>query len=223
MARIQIVAAHPDDEALGCGGAMARHAADGDEVRVMFMTDGESSRGSRSQEASIRANACRRACELLGAAEPVLLDFPDNAMDTVPLLDIAKAIEAEISIFRPEIIYTHHSQDLNIDHRLTHEAVLTALRPQPHVKTATILAFETSSSTEWRSPAPLTSFIPNWYVDISATLDVKLNALSAYEMEMRAWPHARSIRAVEHLARWRGATVGVEAAEAFCLVRQIRY
>ena len=222
MARIQIIAAHADDEALGCGGTIARHTAMGDEVRVLFMTDGEASRGERSEQAYVRAMASQAACACLGVATPTNLDFPDNAMDTVPLLSIAKSIAAALKDFEPDIVYTHHAQDLNVDHRLTHEAVMTVLRPQPDLKNSTILAFETVSSTEWRSQTSGTAFIPNWYQDISEYLDRKLEALVIYEMEMRAWPHARSLKAVEHLARWRGASIGRQAAEAFQLVRSVK-
>ena len=142
-------------------------------------------------------------------------------MDSVPLLKVAQAIAAETERFPPDVVYTHHAQDLNVDHRTVHEAVLTVFRPQPGAQKPLILAFEVPSSTEWRAPSAATAFIPNWHVDVSEDLERKLAALRIYEMEMRAWPHARSLKAVEHLARWRGACVGVEAAEAFELVRNI--
>lgn len=219
--KILIVAAHADDEALGCGGTIAKHSANGDEVRVLFMTDGVGARGHSNEEARRRRAACEAACSLLGAPNPFALDFPDNAMDSVPLLKVAQAIEGSLTDFAPDLVYTHHAHDLNVDHRVTHEAVLTALRPQPDRLRSSILAFETPSSTEWRTPSPHTAFVPNWYEDISLTLEAKMAALQCYEMEMRPWPHARSIEALNHLARWRGACIGVEAAEAFELIRYI--
>lgn len=220
---ILIVAAHADDEVLGCGGTIAKHRAKGDEVRVLFMTDGVGARGQSNENARARTAACEAACELLGAPNPTSFDFPDNAMDSVPLLKVAQAVEVTLLGFAPDIVYTHHAHDLNVDHRVTHEAVLTALRPQPGRVRPSILAFETASSTEWRTPSAHTAFVPNWYEDISSTLQAKLDALRCYEMEMRSWPHARSLEALHHLARWRGACIGVEAAEAFQLVRYIGY
>jgi LmbE family N-acetylglucosaminyl deacetylase len=221
MRNILVVAAHPDDEALGCGGTMARHRAEGDRVSVVFMTDGEGARGDRSAEVVRRREACEAACRRLGATSVTALDLPDNRMDALPLLDVVQKIEPVVAAVRPDVVYTHHAGDLNVDHRIVHEAVLTALRPQPGRPAPTILAFEVASSTEWRTPAAANAFVPNWYVDVSAHLDAKLEALGIYHEEMRDWPHARSIAALEHLARWRGACVGVAAAEAFVLVRHI--
>lgn len=199
---------------------MAKHANHGDRVRVLFLTDGEAARGPETADAGRRQAACNSAVALLGAEPPAYLDFPDNAMDRSPLIEIVKRIEAEIGAFIPDVVYTHHAHDLNIDHRITHEAVMTVYRPQPARPCPTILAFEVMSSTEWRAPTAATVFIPNWYEDISVFLVAKKAALMAYRDEMRPWPHSRSIEAVEHLARWRGACVGVEAAEAFSLVRK---
>ena len=117
---------------------------------------------------------------------------------------------------------THFAKDLNIDHRVTHEAVITACRPQPGQSVERMLSFEVPSSTEWQSPGVEYPFVPNWFEEISGTLALKMKALKAYKSEMRQWPHVRSLQAVEHLARWRGASVGVEAAEAFMLIRNVR-
>ena len=131
-------------------------------------------------------------------------------------------VEQHIREISPETVYTHHAGDLNIDHRRTHEATLTACRPQSSHPVTRMLAFETPSSTEWQQPSGALSFSPNWFVDISSTLESKMLALKAYSQEMRPWPHPRSYQGVEHLARWRGATVGCDAAEAFMLVREIQ-
>jgi len=223
---ILILAAHPDDEVLGCGGTMARYAHEGATVRVAFLGDGVSSRGrADSDMAAVRADiAARRvaaetACAILGATIARFGDFPDNRLDTVALLDVVKFIEVLLDEHRPDTVLTHHGGDLNIDHRKVHQAVETACRPQAGRSVRTIASFEVASSTEWRLPGAAAVFVPNWFVDISRWLDHKLRALDAYSAEIREWPHPRSRRAVEHLARWRGATVGVDAAESYLLGR----
>jgi LmbE family N-acetylglucosaminyl deacetylase len=142
-------------------------------------------------------------------------------MDSVDLLDVVKSVEEIIEKLQPEVVVTHHAGDLNIDHQITHQAVITACRPQPEQTVKRILSFEVPSATEWQSPDSGCPFVPNWFEDITDALPMKMKALEAYQSEMRPWPHARSIKALEHLARWRGASVGVEAAEAFMLVRNI--
>ncbi len=223
-----IIAAHPDDEVLGCGGSMAKWSRDGSEVHVLIMAEGVTSRDksrdrvSRQNELSLLAQSAKITGEILGIKSVELLDYPDNRMDSVDLLDVVKTIEDYVDKLKPEVVITHHSSDLNIDHQIIHQAVMTACRPQPDHPVKRILSFEVPSSTEWNSPIVGNSFVPNWFEDISDTLELKIKALEAYESEMRDWPHSRSIKALEHLARWRGASVGVEAAEAFMLVREIR-
>lgn len=219
---VLVVAAHPDDEALGCGGTMAKAAAAGAAVHTLFFTNGVDARDTVSGDdaaARERADAARRAAHRLGAHEPHILAFPDNRLDTVAMLDLARAVEAEIARVQPVVILTHHADDLNVDHRRVHEAVMTACRPQPGHVVKHILCFEVASSTEWRAPRASAAFVPQLFVDIGTHLDDKLQALRAYDAEMRPWPHARSIEAVGHLARWRGASVGVSAAEAFMVAR----
>jgi LmbE family N-acetylglucosaminyl deacetylase len=224
---ILVVAAHPDDEVLGCGGAIARHAQAGDMVHVVIMAEGATSRAAQRDPDSLRpeleslAYAARRAGALLGAASVVLHGLPDNRMDTLPRLDVIKLIELEIARVRPTVVYTHHAGDLNIDHRIVHEGVLAACRPQPAAPVKRLLFFEVPSSTDWQPATSAPAFAPNWFVDIDAFLALKMEALACYESEMRPWPHARSLQALEHLARWRGASVGVAAAEAFMLGRQL--
>ena len=224
---ILILAAHPDDEVLGCGGTIARFASEGSDVHIVFLADGVSSRQTNaaspklSIEAFARREAAQAASAILGAKSVIFGDFPDNRMDSVDLLDIVQFIEKQVNYYNPEMILTHHASDLNIDHRLVHQATMTACRPQPGHCVKTILFFEVQSSTEWQTPASAAVFSPNWFIDISDYLDIRTRALEAYADEMRAWPHSRSLEAVEHLARWRGATVGVDAAEAFMLGRNI--
>jgi len=219
---ILVVAAHSDDEAIGCGGTLARHVANGDVVHAVFMADGISSRdGSESKELNVRIAAAQQAHGILGIQSAKYLGLPDNRMDTTPFLDIVKGLEQVLQSIKPNIIYTHHYGDLNIDHRITQQAVMTACRPIPGSTTQEIYGFEILSSTEWANPqqAP---FLPNLYVDISSFLKKKLEALEAYKIEMRSSPHSRSIEHCEFLARHRGYSVGVSAAEAFMVARVVR-
>ena len=224
---VLIVAAHPDDEVLGCGGTMARHSDAGDRVNVLIVAEGATSRqferdrDKNRDELSVLAQAAKRAGLILGAQSLELLDFPDNRLDSIDRLDLVKKIEERIASYQPQLVYVHHAGDVNVDHRRLHEAVVTACRPTPGHVVNRLLSFEVASSTEWQPPGSAPAFHPNWFVDISDQWERKREALVAYASEMRNWPHARSLEAVEHLARWRGAQVGVEAVEAFCLLRQL--
>jgi len=224
---ILIIAAHPDDEVLGCGASIAKWSQQGHSVNVLIMAEGSTSRSAtrdrqgHATELSGLKKAAQQAGHILGVTSVTLLKFPDNRMDSVDRLDIVKAIEAQIEQYQPHTIVTHHAGDVNIDHRLIHEAVFTACRPQPEHPVRRLLAFEVPSSTEWSPSGSLPQFVPNHFEDVSKTLPHKLNALAAYSTEMRNWPHARSLPAVEHLAHWRGATVGCEAAEAFMVLRNV--
>ena len=217
---VLVIAAHPDDEALGCGGTMARHARQGEDVHVLFLAEGVTSReGAGEVESEARADAARDAAKALGAKPPRFASMPDNKLDTVPLLDVIKAVEAALADIAPDVVYTHHGGDLNVDHGIVHRAVLTACRPLPGCPVRAIYAFEVPSSTEWNDSAEV--FIPNRFVDISATIDAKMTALECYSGEMRPFPHPRSVQAIEALARWRGAAAGLEAAEAFHVIRRV--
>lgn len=217
---ILVVAAHPDDETLGCGGMIARMSSLGHKAHVLLLADGVGARnGATDRTRQERLNAAKTANARLGSASVEMLAMPDNRMDGLELLDIVKLVETRIERYRPSMVLTHHAGDVNIDHRIVHDAVIAATRPQPGHPVKTLLFFETPSSTEWRPPNSGAFFQPNWFCDISAFLSSKLAALSAYDEELRPFPHPRSLQAVEHLARWRGAGVGVEAAEAFILGR----
>jgi LmbE family N-acetylglucosaminyl deacetylase len=224
--KVIVVAAHADDEALGCGGTMLAHQRQGDEVSVLFFTDGVRSRDCAGEkEAEDRTRSMNQAMEILGVSQFRRLEFPDNAIDTVSLLAVTKAVEQCTADWGlPDLVYTHHPMDLNIDHRIAYNAVMTCFRPQPANRGCprAILTFEVLSSTGWIGGTGSEAFVPNYFVDISSTLDAKLDALKAYSDELRPWPHARSLEAVEHLARLRGASVGLEAAEAFRVERIIQ-
>lgn len=217
---ILVVASHPDDEVLGCGGTIAKHVAEGHRVTVVFMTNGESSRSEADNQKNIstRNQDCKKALSILGVKDYMNFDFPDNMMDQVPLLEVVKSIEDTIQKFRPSIIYTHFSDDLNIDHRITHEAVLTACRPQSWSPVKSIFLFEVLSATEWNSNSK-NKFNPNKFIDISNYWPTKHSALNAYRKELRPFPHSRNIKTIKALAVYRGATVGFKKAEAFQVER----
>lgn len=225
--RILVVAAHPDDEVLGVGGTIINHAKNGDIVHIMIMAEGITSRSIKRDIASAQVELdalhekCNEVAKLLGADKLIMCQFPDNRMDSVDLLDVTKEIEKEVDSFKPQIVYTHHAGDVNIDHALTHNAVITACRSLPGTSTETLLFFETPSSTEWQMQTCDKSFMPNWYVDITESLELKLKALHLYSSEMRDYPHPRSYEAVSHLAKYRGSTIGVDSAEGFMLGRNI--
>ena len=218
---VLIVAAHPDDEVLGCGGTIAKHINKGDKVHVVFMTNGVGSRNTSSKEIQERQQAAKNAANILGVSSTQQFDFPDNKMDTVALLDVVQLIEEVIEKLQPEIIYTHHAGDLNIDHQITHKAVITACRPQPDFCVKEIYAFEVLSSTEWQTPGVL-HFSPNVYIDITKFIDIKKKTLKIYSEEMRQPPHSRSVDNVLRINALRGNSIGVNYAEAFILLRFIK-
>lgn len=216
-----MVAAHADDEVLGCGGTIAKHVANGDQVELIIMTDGVSSRGTQdSTESELRRSMLKSSCELLGIHNVHQYKFPDNQMDSVPILSLIQSIEKHVFELKPNLVYTHCSTDLNIDHQLTHRAVMTACRPQPEFPVEQILTFEVRSGTDWQ-PASQMQFVPNWFIDISQQWSQKEQALNAYDKEIKQWPHSRSTAAVKAQAESRGAQIGVTMAEAFVLERYI--
>jgi LmbE family N-acetylglucosaminyl deacetylase len=221
MSTVLVIAAHPDDEALGCGGTIARHVREGDKVSAVFMTDGVGARGS-SDGAKERGKAADMAASILGFHSVTYYGFADNQLDGVPLLEVTKAIEKAVDEVSPQIIYTHHSGDLNIDHVITQKAVLTACRPMPGNQIEAIYGFEVLSSTEWAGPEESVAFRPAHFVNIASDFETKMNALESYDEEMRDFPHSRSYEAVKALATYRGAQVGVAKAEAFSVIRTLK-
>ena len=224
---VLVIAAHPDDEVLGCGGTIARLAQEGCQVYIAILGEGVTSRYQQREQADqalveeLHARS-QQVAELLGAKAPVLYDLPDNRFDTVPLLDVIKIVEELVERLQPQVIYTHHGGDLNIDHVIVHRAVLTATRPVVGCPVREIYAFEVPSSTEWAFGQFQPVFHPNVFVDISATLETKVQAMALYESEARSFPHPRSPEALRAIARRWGSGVGVEAAEVFKLVREVR-
>ena len=220
--RILVIVAHPDDETIGMGGTISKHVRHGDEVNVVSMTDGVSSRTTASKtEILERLYYANKASEILGFSWFKQYQFPDNAMDTVAFIDIVKEIELIKNELKPDIIYTHSSADLNVDHRITLEATLTAFRPQPHEIFSEIISFEVQSSTEYGHRTAFGNFSPNMFVNIGKDWDLKEKALVCYKAEMRPYPHSRSIKALSILSHQRGNQVGLERAEAFEILRKV--
>lgn len=222
---VLVLVAHPDDEVIGCAGTIAKYTNTGNPVHVVYLADGLSARYQSGEfidpkEYAARKQAVNKAAKILGVSSVTFGNFPDNRMDSIELLEVVKFVELQIGKHKPEIVLTHHSSDLNIDHRIVNQAVVTACRPQPGFSVQTLLFFEVCSSTEWQT-IPVVPFAPNWFVDITEYLDIRKQALEAYSMELRFWPHSRSLKAMTHLAHWRGASIGVDAAEAFMLGRRI--
>jgi LmbE family N-acetylglucosaminyl deacetylase len=225
--KVLVVAAHPDDEVLGCGGTIRRLAEEGHEVHIAILGEGITSRYDRREEADVELlelhkQRCHKAAKILGARELHTYGLPDNRFDTVALLDVTKIVEELIVAIEPEVLYTHHGGDLNIDHVITHRAVLTATRPTAGQVVKEIYAFEIASSTEWAFYQYEPIFKPAVFAEVADQLETKIAAMECYESEARAFPHPRSPEALRAIARRWGAVSGLNAAEAFDVVRLLR-
>jgi N-acetylglucosamine malate deacetylase 1 len=219
-ARVLIFAAHPDDDVLGMGGTIAVHAMRGHEVRVVCVTDGSSTQypgdtGRREQ----KEREAQAAADVLGVAAYVHHDLPDMRLDTVAHVDLNRIVEEHVQAYHPTAVYAAHP-DVNLDHRALFDSVAVATRPVPEQSVRRLLTYAPTSSTEW-TPAATNWFVPNWFVDITATFRRKLEAFACFETETRDFPHPRSARALEAHAQFFGATVGCEYAEPFVLVRSL--
>lgn len=219
---ILVVAAHPDDEVLGCGGTMTRLIEEGFDVYIAILGEGVTSRDEKPDRTKrIKAitqlrQDSHKADTVIGAKKVFFHNFPDNRFDTVPLLDITKHVERIKKEIAPSIVYTHHRRDLNIDHRVVYYAVLTACRPMKSETVKEIYSFEVPSSTEWNFP---NTFNPNLFIDITGTIERKIKAMNIYKSEIKPYPHPRSEEAVRSIARRWGSLVGVNYAEAFEVIR----
>lgn len=220
-----LIVAHPDDEVLGCGGTIAKYR-NSMRTSLVILGEGISSRYAKRQEVKEselkELQSCsQRAGKILGIAEYSWLNLPDNRFDTIPLLDIVKKIEHIISKLQPQRIYTHHPNDLNIDHRIVFQAVLTAVRPNADLSVNEIYSFEVPSSTEWSLQIPGHTFNPNVFEDISDSIETKLEALRIYKSELRDYPHPRSVEGLRIIAQRWGLIVGKEFVEPFELIRRV--
>jgi LmbE family N-acetylglucosaminyl deacetylase len=227
VSAILVVAAHPDDEVLGVGATAARRAAAGDTVHLAILGEGATSRAAdpaaadRSAVGALQDDA-RAVAAMLGAKSVAFGGLPDNRFDTLALLDIVKRVEGWVRELDPEVVYTHHPGDLNVDHRLTFQAVLTATRPVPGCRVREVYAFEIASSTEWAFGRLAAPFVPTVFEDVASTIDLKIACLERYRGEHRAFPHPRSGEALRAIARRWGSVVGLPYAEAFELIRAVR-
>jgi len=224
MSNILVVTAHPDDEVLGMGATIAKLSKDKEQIYLLFLATGIYAR--KKDEAVMRAELKRlrehakNASKIMGVEGDHIFfeNYPDNAMDTVPFLDIVKKVESFINKIQPLRVFTHHYNDLNIDHRLSFQSTLTATRPIRN--NIELISFEVPSSTEWGYPY---SFKPNYFVDVSDTYKLKLKALKEYKNEIRDYPHPRSFKVLDaYMTRW-GSVIGTKKAEGFEIIRKIDY
>jgi len=228
--KVLVVAAHPDDEVLGCGGAIIDHIKNGDEVHIVTLTDGVTARiyqPAISRKVEIKkhkkAIANRRAefykaAQIMGVKKQncYYLGLPDQRLDAFPLIDIIKQIEKVAAKIRPNVVYTHHWGDLNRDHRVCYEAVLTAFRPGKQVnEKISMFCFEIPGNMNVLAPVQVNKFNPNHLIDITSHIQTKIDALDAYKSETSDWPHPRSRQAVKNLAKTRGRIKGMDYAEGF--------
>jgi len=218
--QVLIIAAHPDDEVLGCGGTIIKHVESGDEVTILIMTNGSTVRYGEEMKETLKNNA-EKCGKILGAKNLIFKNLPEQELDGIPLLHIVKEIEAIIDAVQPTIIYTHHKGDINQDHRAIFEATMIAARPiSPCVKE--IYSYEIPSATEWCPPTEERIFIPNVFIDISSTIKNKILAFKSYDSQIKKWPNSRSLKGIEVLAQFRGMQSGTDSAEAFSLIRQVK-
>lgn len=220
IARALILAPHPDDEVLGCGGTIARLAALGCDVHVAILTRGAPPRFNVRQSDAVRAEACA-AHSALGVTETHWLDFPAAELDRVPHADLNAAIGGLVGAIAPDALFLPFVGDIHLDHQRIFHSAMVAARPNRAVYPARIYAYETLSETNWNAPGLTPAFVPNVFVDISDFIAAKLAAFACYRSQVQAFPAERSPEALAALARLRGATVHRAAAEAFMLIRDV--
>ncbi len=219
MKKVLVIGAHPDDEIIGLGATLARHIESGDEVSVLILTDGHGSRDQNTTAINERILALKNSCKVLGISNIQIEKFPDQALDTIALTSIVKSVEKYAKKINPDIVYFHHEGDLNMDHQIVHKACLTAFRPIGKNYPKRLYSYETFSSTEWGSLKE--SFLPNYFVDTTKYHKLKEKALECYHMELRDYPHPRSLKSIEICAQRWGSVIGVTYAEAFILIRGV--
>ncbi len=217
---ILIIAPHPDDEILGCGGTIAKHVSQGDNVFVCIVTKGCEPLFSQESVEKVRME-CQEADRLLHVKETIFLDFPAAMMEEIPRYRLNDAFAKTIQDIKPDIVYLPHRGDMQLDHKMTVDAAMVALRPKYDHVVKKIYVYETLSETGWDVPNVINEFIPNVYNDISSYMEKKLDALKAFTTQLAEYPNPRSLEAVEALAKFRGNTVSIPYAEAFMLIREI--
>lgn len=220
MKRNLTIVAHPDDEILGMGGIIAKNVKEGAKCYALILGTGVLSRNNDNSKLNKLREQGKKASEIIGYEKIYFEDFPDNAFDTISLLKIVKKIEEYIKKIKPDIVYTHHSGDINIDHQKVYESVMTACRPCNQNCPKEIYSFETLSSTEWQLNSNKV-FSPNVFIDIESYIDKKLKAMEQYKSELCSFPHSRSLEGIKTLARYRGIQASLKFAEALKLERKI--
>lgn len=218
---ILIIAPHPDDEIIGVGGTIAKKAAEGHDVYVCIITKGCEPLFHKDYVEQGRSE-CRKADAFLGVRETIFLDFPAVMLEKVPRYKLNNGILNVIQKIKPDDVYIPHRGDLQIDHKMVVDAAMVALRPKYEHKVKRIYTYETLSETGWDIPNTTNEFIPTVYENISKTLEKKIAAMNIFQSQLAAFPAARSIEAIEALAKYRGAIVSVNAAEAFSLIREVK-
>lgn len=220
MSKVLVFAPHPDDEILGCGGTMIKHIEAGDEVYVCIATKGCMPLFSTESVNKTRSEAleCHKS---IGVKKTFFLDFPAAMMEKVERYEMNGKILDVIKEVQPDKVFIPHWGDMQKDHQMLAEACMVALRPKYEPKAKAIYSYETMSETAWNAPNVQNEFIPNVFVDISDTLNKKIKALSVFKSQLSEFPDARSLEAVEALAKYRGALMHFKAAEAFMLIRQL--
>ena len=219
--RVLVIAPHPDDEIIGVGGTIAKRVKVGDEVYVCVVTKGQEPMFRKEFVEQGRAE-CREADARLGVAETIFLDFPAVMLETVPRHELNGKISDLIQKIKPEEVFIPHRGDMQLDHQMVVDAVMVAVRPRGNYYPKRVYAYETLSETGWNIPNTTNDFIPTVYEDISEFMNIKLEAMRFFQSQLAQFPAARSLDAIEALAKFRGATVNVRAAEAFSLIREIR-
>lgn len=228
--KIMVVVAHPDDELLGLGATMHKLVHEYNvQTHVVILGEGITSRGDKrdpeqwEKELKIHKQNINEAQAAIGYHSVSAYFFPDNRFDTVALLDIIKVVEKEKEQFLPEIIFTHHGGDLNVDHQRTFEAVITASRPMKGEVVKTIITFETPSGTEWQASSDPRRFSPNLFIEVSQDdVEAKIKGMDSYEFEKREWPHPRSPEALKNNCIERAIRVGKNFVESFEIIRLIQ-
>lgn len=220
MSRVLVVAAHPDDELLGPGATLAKHAGAGDEVHAVILADGATSRYTDGM-AGVLADSAQLAGKVLGLSSVTVHSLPDQRLDTLPLVEVTQTVEAIVDQLRPDVLYTHFPGDVNADHGVVARATWTACRPYVVPRLRRFAVYDTASSTEWAWPLPDGGFRPALFVDVTETLALKLAAMDCYPSELRDYPHPRSLRALSERAAYWGSRIGKSAVEPFQVLREV--
>lgn len=222
MKKILVFAPHPDDEILGVGGTIAKNIAEGNDVYVCIITKGQPPLFSDEKLNQLNQDDAKKCHRFLGIKKSYFLDFPAADLESVKRFALNGCILEVIREVEPDEVYIPHIGDMQKDHQIVVDACMVALRPKYFPQVKRILAYETMSETDWNLPNVSNAFIPNVFVNITETLEIKKKALTYFSLQVSPYPDSRSLGAIEALARYRGALMHWEAAEAFMLIRELK-